>query len=426
MDGNVEHLHVALVTETYPPEVNGVALTLARLVGGLREQGCRVQLVRPRQNGDDTGGPDEFLVPGLPIPGYPGLRFGLPAHRSLRSRWLRERPDIVHVATEGPLGAAAVGAARALGLPVSSGFHTNFRAYSRHYRLGWLRGLVGGHLRRFHNRTDLTLAPTARLAEELRTEGYRRVEVLARGVDTALFNPARRSQALRDGWDVGPEDLVVAYIGRLAPEKNLALVLKAHSAIAARHRDARLLFVGDGPSLTSLRRRHPNHIYAGMRCGEDLAAHYASADLFLFPSLTETFGNVVPEALASGLGVVAFDCAAAGELIRPGENGITVAPDDDAAFTAEAVALATNRHALARIRSRAAASVAHMDWQRIHERFALTLGELVASHGGGHAAMPRPRQGHAPEPSRQTSPALHPASSSQSPDHLKAPPADRR
>jgi glycosyltransferase involved in cell wall biosynthesis len=380
MDGNAPRLRVALVTETYPPEVNGVALTLARLVGGLRERGHQVQLVRPRQGSQDRATLDEVLVAGLPIPGYPGLRFGLPTHRSLRSQWQRERPDIVHVATEGPLGAAAVGAARALNLPISSGFHTNFRAYSRHYRLGWLRGLVGGHLRRFHNRTDLTLAPTAALAEELHGEGYRRVEVLARGVDTALFNPTRRSAVLRQIWGAGPEDLVVAYVGRLAPEKNLALVQVAFSAIADKYRDARLVFVGDGPSLTSLRKHHPGHIFAGMRRGEDLAAHYASADLFLFPSLTETFGNVVPEALASGLGVVAFDCAAAADLIRSGENGITVAPADNDSFTAAALALAADRHALERIRCRAAASVAHMDWQRIHEHFAHALAELVAEH----------------------------------------------
>ncbi|MBI4997711.1 MAG: glycosyltransferase family 1 protein [Rhodocyclales bacterium] len=381
MDGNLR-LRVALVTETYPPEVNGVALTLARLVGGLRERGHQVQVVRPRQGHQDEGKEDEMLVPGLPIPGYPGLRFGLPVHRNLRAHWSNERPDIVHVATEGPLGAAAVGAARALGLPVSSGFHTNFRAYSRYYRLGWLRGLVGGHLRRFHNRTDLTLAPTASLAEDLRADGYHRVEVLARGVDSETFNPSRRSDALRRSWGAGPEDLIVAYVGRLAPEKNLKLVLEVFSAIAARHPDARLLFVGDGPSLTALRQRHPEHIYAGMRRGEELAAHYASADLFLFPSLTETFGNVVPEALASGLAVVAFDCAAAADLIRSGDNGITAAPGDEQAFVAEALALAANRHALARIRSRAAASVAHMAWQQIHERFAHALAELVANHPG--------------------------------------------
>lgn len=382
---DVKCLHVALVTETYPPEVNGVALTLARLVGGLRERGHQVELIRPRQVSGEPSGNDELLVPGLPIPGYPGLRFGLPAHRTLRARWSRNRPDIVHVATEGPLGAAAVGAARALGLPVSSGFHTNFRAYSRHYRLGWLRGLVGGHLRRFHNRTDLTLAPTRQLADELSADGYRNVDVLARGVDTQLFRPERRSECLRAQWGIGNDDVVVAYVGRLAPEKNLELVARTYAAIAARKKNARLLFVGDGPSLAQLRKRHPGFIYAGMRRGEDLARHYASADLFLFPSLTETFGNVVPEALASGLAVVAFECAAAADLIRSGDNGIVVPPGDDAAFIAEAVTLAANRHALARLRGRAPASVSHLEWSAIHDQFSAQLATLAqgkVSHGG--------------------------------------------
>jgi glycosyltransferase involved in cell wall biosynthesis len=382
MDGTAapRRLHVALVTETYPPEVNGVALTLARLVGGLRERGHRVDLIRPRQSAQDLGGRNEFLVPGLPIPGYPGLHFGLPSHRTLRAHWAQDVPDLVHVATEGPLGAAAVGAARALNLPVSSGFHTNFHAYSRHYRLGWLRRLVSGHLRRFHNRTALTLVPTRQLATELSDDGYRNIEVLARGVDTELFNPGRRSQELRSTWGATPDDLVVAYVGRLAPEKNLSLVTDSFEAIASRHPRARMLFVGDGPSLKSLRHRHPRYIYAGVRRGEDLAAHYASADLFLFPSLTETFGNVVPEAMASGLGVLAFDCAAAADLIESGVNGCKVAPDDPAAFVMAATALSDDLASLHRIRVAATASVQQLSWQHIHERFAAMLSNLSTDH----------------------------------------------
>jgi glycosyltransferase involved in cell wall biosynthesis len=381
-------LHVAVVTETYPPEVNGVALTLAHLVGGLLERGHRVHLIRPRQSKQQApttaSGFAETLTAGLPIPGYPGLRFGLPARRMLIRIWAEDPPDIVHIATEGPLGAAAARAARALGLPVSSGFHTNFDTYSRHYRLGWLRGMVTCHLRRFHNRTDLTLVPTSNLARELTQDGYRNVEVLARGVDTHLFNPGMRSRELRRSWGAADDTLVVAYVGRLAPEKNLSLVTETFAAIAAANHDAKLLFVGDGPSLLALKRRHPQHIYAGLRRGEDLAAHYASADLFLFPSLTETFGNVVPEALASGLGVVAFDCAAAADLIMDKLNGRSVRAGDRQAFVGAAIELASDRNELTGLRRHAVESVEHMNWARIHERFAQKLTELIHRHHKGN------------------------------------------
>jgi glycosyltransferase involved in cell wall biosynthesis len=383
-NGPTAPLTVALVTETYPPEINGVSLTLARLVAGLRRRGHRVQLVRPRQSRADTAVAEsdyeEILTPGMPIPGYRGLHFGLPARGTLRRLWRQSPPSIVHVATEGPLGAAAVAAARELSLPVSSGFHTNFEAYSRHYNLGWLRGAVASHLRRFHNRTDLTLVPTQELAQTLVADGYRDVGVLARGVDTRLFNPHRRSDALRAQWGAGADTLVAAYIGRLAPEKNLGLVTQAYAAIVRANANVKLLFVGDGPSLPRMAARYPQHIFAGMRRGEDLATHYASADLFLFPSLTETFGNVVPEALASGLGVVAFACAAASDLIEDRSNGRTVTPGDNSAFVGAAVELAAESRQLDAIRALAAPSVAHLDWERIQDRFAATLAELVLAH----------------------------------------------
>jgi glycosyltransferase involved in cell wall biosynthesis len=385
-NGLVTALHIAVVTETYPPEINGVALTLAHLVAGLRRRGHRVQLIRPRQSRRESPArnPDfvEVLTDGLPIPGYPGLRFGLPAGHALRRLWSIDPPDIVHVATEGPLGVTAVAAARQLGLPVSSGFHTNFDAYSHHYRLGWLHGLVARHLRRLHNRVDLTLVPTQQMARRLIADGYRNVDVLARGVDTQRFNPRRRSPALRQSWGAGDDTLVVAHVGRLAPEKNLSLVIDAFDALAARRPEARLLLVGDGPLLAGLRRNHPHHIFTGMRLGDDLAIHYASADLFLFPSLTETFGNVVPEALASGLGVIAFDCAAAADLIADGRNGRTVRTGDRPAFIQAAVDLAVDRQRLAGLRDEAATSVAALDWERIQDRFADQLTELLATHNG--------------------------------------------
>ncbi len=382
-------LRVALVTETFPPEINGVAMTLGRLVDGLLRRGHAVQLVRPRQAADGVlagtpprQGLSEVLVAGVPIPNYAGLRFGLPAGLRLLRLWQRQRPDIVHVATEGPLGWSALNAARRLGLPVSSGFHTNFHNYTRHYGLGWLQRPISGYLRAFHNRCDVTLVPTQRLAEELCRDGYRNLAVVSRGVDTALFRPQRRSAALRAVCGASEQQLLVLYVGRLAAEKNLPLVLAAWDAIRIRRRDARLLFVGDGPMRASLAAKCPDAIFAGMRSGADLAAHYASADLFLFPSMTETFGNVTTEALASGLGVVAYDYAAAGELIENGDNGCKAPLGDTRGFVAAAGRLAApDGSELARLRARSAASVAHLDWELIHDRFAGVLAGAVAARG---------------------------------------------
>jgi glycosyltransferase involved in cell wall biosynthesis len=336
-------MRLALVTETYPPEVNGVAMTVARLVDGLRARGHPLQLVRPRQPGDAGGvtataadGFHELLLRGLPIPRYPQLKMGLPAGRALARRWKWQRPDLVHIATEGPLGWSAVQAALQLGLPVTSDFRTNFHAYSQHYGIGWLQRPIMAYLRSFHNRAHCTMVPTEALRKTLADEGLRNVTVVARGVDTQLFTPERRSAPLRASWGAGPQTRVVACVGRLAPEKNLDLLLRAFAAMLARQPDCRLLLVGDGPLRAALQARCPQAVFAGNRSGDDLAAHYASADAFVFASVTETFGNVTAEAMASGLPVLAFDYAAAGRLIQHRANGLVVPLHDNDRFIAQA------------------------------------------------------------------------------------------
>lgn len=376
-------LHVAVVTETYPPEVNGVAMTIGRMVDGLLARGHRVSLTRPRQAHDDDGdtsrGVMTTLVRGLPIPGYPGLKLGMPAQRRLRRKWGWDRPDIVQVVTEGPLGASAISAARALGIPVISEFHTNFHSYSRHYGVGWLEPWVAAYLRRLHNRSDVTLAPSNELANRLKTEGYQRVQVVARGVDTALFNPSRRCASLRTTWGVAPPDPVIAYVGRLAPEKNLSLVLKAFDVIHTHAPAARLLLVGDGPAKRHLDHTDTRYIFAGMRHGEDLARHYASADLFLFPSLTDTFGNVTLEALASGLPVIAYRVAAAAELVRHGENGMLASPGDSIDYLRAALEFFLRPDDLAHGRELATESIASWDWEHIYDHLVDTLRETIAA-----------------------------------------------
>ena len=286
-------LRVSIVTETYPPEVNGVARTLACVVEGLRERNHEIQLIRPNQSKAETRGEQasddvlfhEVLMRGLPIPRYPHLRMGLTSKKTLVSLWARRRPDVVHIATEGPMGWSALQAAVQLKLPVCSDFRTNFHAYSKHYGMGWLHKPIMAYLRKFHNQTGCTMLPDAKLSRTLADYGFKHLEVVARGVDTRLFNPLRRSQELRRSWGAGPNDLVLMHVGRLAAEKNLEVLARAFEALLQQQPQARLVLVGDGPAAAELKARLPRTHFAGMRHGDDLAAHYASGDLFVFPSL---------------------------------------------------------------------------------------------------------------------------------------------
>ncbi len=374
--GKKGSVRISLVTETFPPEVNGVAMTWGRLVAGLRERGEVVEVVRPRQVHEcpDTPVPaGEWVVPGMPIPFYRSLRVGLPVSHRLRQRWTAPRPDVVHVATEGPLGWAALQAARALGLPVTSSYHTNFHQYGAHYGIGLGRSLALGWMRRFHNATRCTLVPTRQMKAELEVEGFVRLGILSRGVDTRLFAPTKRNDALRAAWGAERDDLVAIHVGRMAAEKNLGLAVEAFEAIRQRVPRAKFVLVGDGPERAAVAAAHPDYHYAGMRRGEELAAHYASADLFLFPSVTETFGNVVTEAMASGLVVLGFDYAASREHIEDGRNGYLATFGDRSAFTRRAADIVRQRAQWPMTRQAARARMQACTWGAIVGSFAESL-----------------------------------------------------
>lgn len=370
---NAQSLHVALISETFSPEINGVANTLGRLVDGLRGRGHRVQLIRPRQDVDQQQVADDdlLLTRGWPLPGYPGLQWGQSSLHKLLRRWQRQRPDVLYIATEGPLGLSALRAARRLAIPVVSGFHTNFQQYTGHYGLGLLTRAMTNYLRWFHNRTQLTLVPSIGQQVDLERRDFVRLALLARGVDSQLFHPRRRSDELRASWGLGADDLAVLHVGRLAAEKNLGLLVKAYTALQQAHpqRRMRLILVGDGPLRASLQAQLPEALFCGLQRGEALATYYASGDLFLFPSLSETFGNVVLEALASSLGVVAFDQAAAAQHIHHGHNGMLARPGDEAGFCEAACELLADAEVLRRIRLNARRHASHLSWDGIVAQF---------------------------------------------------------
>jgi glycosyltransferase involved in cell wall biosynthesis len=284
---------------------------------------------------------------------------------------------VVQIATEGPLGWSALAAANKLRLPVASDFHTNFHSYSSHYGFGLLRRAIVAYLRKFHNKAAVTLVPTEGVRRELMASGYENLEIIGRGVDTGLFHPGRRDPSLRRHWNVKDDEMVVLYVGRLAVEKNLALVFRAFDAMRTAHAASRLVLVGDGPERSNWQARRPDAVFCGTQVGAALAAHYASADVFLFPSLTETWGNVTIEAMASGLAVVAYDCAAAEEVIRHGENGLKAPPEDEAAFIAEAVSLAPDAALQRRLGTAASARAAQLSWDAIIDSLERVLLRLA-------------------------------------------------
>lgn len=373
------HLRVAVVTETYPPEVNGVALTLSRLVEGLREREHSVQLVRPRQRNEVHSSREDVLTRGFPVPRYPNLQLGLPARRCLESLWLQQRPDLVHIATEGPLGWSALKTANKLRIPVTSEFRTNFHSYSSHYGLGWLSKPIMTYLRRFHNHCGCTMVPTQKLQERLLQAGFERLQVVGRAVDTARFNPILRDEILRASWGARQDTPVILCAGRLAKEKNLSLLIRSYAMAKLVSPDVKLVLVGDGPAREELKAAAPDAIFTGTLNQIELARYYASADIFCFPSQSETFGNVVLEAMASGMAVVAFDYAAAAENICHEHNGVLKAIDDESGFSQALVSTVLDLQGARIMGTNACISTQDSTWPAIVEQVEKIMCEVLDS-----------------------------------------------
>lgn len=364
-------------------------MTLERLVNGLHQRGASVEVVAPRRTDRQPAPPASLLsVPGLPIPRYPELRFGLPAGNRLRRAWNARRPDLVHVATEGPLGWSAIRTARRLRLPLVSSFHTNFHSYGRHYGYGWLTKRVLAWLRRLHNRTLRTFVPSEDVLKDLQSAGFQNLRLFSRGVDTGLFGPHQRDDRLRLSWGASPTTPVALYVGRLAAEKNLRLTMEAFKTMQTRLPDLRMVLVGDGPERQRIARSFPEVHFAGVQTGTDLARHYASADCFLFASLTETFGNVVTEAMASALPVVAFNYASPGKFIHHGRNGFLADFGESADFLAKADAMASARHHWSAFGSAARDALLPHAWDAVIGRYFAECQSLLERNDAHQPATP--------------------------------------
>ncbi len=320
-------LRIAIVTETWPPEINGVALSMMQLCQGLQKLGHKILLVRPIQKEVCTEfhPEQECLVMSQPIPKYPSIQFGWPQYLKVSKAFEKFAPDVVHIVTEGPLGLTALQAAKSRKIAVSSGFHSAFHDFSRFFDLAFLVKPIQRYLTWFHNSTDVTCVPSQYTEQALRGFGVTcPLVVVGRGVDTVKFSPQHRSQQLRQQWGADAETRVMLYVGRLSPEKEVDVLIKSFHALQARQgRNIKFVIVGDGPDRVRLGKmaQSDDVIFMGSLSGQALSAAYASADVFAFASQADTFGNVVLEAIASGLAVVAYDYVCAHQHVKHDVTG---------------------------------------------------------------------------------------------------------
>ncbi len=346
-------MRVALVTENFLPKLDGVTRTLAMLLDYLERHEHPAIVLGPEGSPRRYAGARVVGAHGVPLPFYPELRALLPSPRLERQLGLF-RPDIIHVADPVLLGAAGVFWGQRLGVPVLSTYHTNLAAYCNYFHLSALAQPMWAYRRFIHNACAATLCPSRSTAAELNRQGFERVGVWPRGVDAELFSPQRRSEAWRRRMTGSPETPILLYVGRLSYEKNLPALLDAFELLG--ETGAHLVFVGDGPARAELERSLSgrNATFTGYLSGPALAEAYASADVFTFPSLTETFGQVVMEAMASGLPVVGFDVEGVRDSVRSGTTGWLAQAGDTAGF-ADAVRMLLaqpSRRAEAGVRAR--------------------------------------------------------------------------
>ncbi|WP_163121315.1 glycosyltransferase family 4 protein [Acinetobacter portensis] len=320
-------LRIAIVTETWPPEINGVALSLLQLCKGLQKQGHKILLIRPEQKKscEEFQPNQECLVKAQSIPKYPHLQFGWPQLNKVLQAIEKFAPNVVHIVTEGPLGFTALRVAKAKKLPISSGFHSSFHDFSRFFDLAFLLKPIQHYLRWFHNNTNVTCVPSVDTEKTLREFGVKcPLVVVGRGVDTIRFSPEFRSAELRAKWGASDETRVMISVGRLSPEKETDVAIYAFQSMKKTEKyPSKLVIVGDGPDRQRLESviDYEDVIFTGSLSGKQLSEAYASADVFIFPSQVETFGNVVLEAMASGLPVIAYDYACAHLHVSHGTTG---------------------------------------------------------------------------------------------------------
>jgi len=323
-------MRIVISTETFLPKIDGIVTRLTHTVRYLVEGGDEVMVVAPERGVADHAGARVLGVRGFPMPLYPELHLA-PSGRRTARQIDRFEPDLVHVVNPAVLGVTTMLHARRRKVPLIASYHTHIPKYLRFYRLGALEGMCWSLLRAAHNRAAINLCTSTAMVDELTGKGIRGCELWQRGVDTELFHPSRRCEQMRHRLSDGhPDDPLMIYVGRLGAEKRIERL----RPLLDRLPGSRLAIVGDGPCRARLEQHFQgtNTNFVGYLTGETLASAFASADVFVFPSPTETLGLVLLEAMAAGCPIVAANAGGIPDIVTDGVNGTLFDPDNDEAL----------------------------------------------------------------------------------------------
>jgi len=369
-------LRIAVVTETFLPKMDGVVRSIVEFLRYLRRNGHDAIVFCPGSGASSAEGFPVVPAGGTVFPLYLELRLAVRCPGML-PRMRAWAPDIVHLAGPAVLGLHGLRVAHLCRVPAVGHFQTNLAAYARHYGASWLEPILWRYLIWMHNRCAANYAPTAAVHTELRRHGMKRVRVLGRGVDTRTFHPAYRSSSLRQAWGAGPDDVVFLAVGRVSAEKNLDRLADLVDGVPT----CKIVVVGDGPYRSTLARRlGPSVIFTGQLRGAALATAYASSDVFAFPSLTDTFGQVLQEAMASGLPVLAMRAGGTPEIIDDGTTGLLCRPSAPGAWIDNARFLARSRDVRLSL-GRCARSVAETrSWDAVFDGLVDDYRSLAGHH----------------------------------------------
>ncbi|MCQ6566837.1 glycosyltransferase family 4 protein [Bacillus mycoides] len=373
-------MRVAIFTDTFTPQVNGVAKTLERLTKYFQKENIAYSVFAPQHTAEDNFVANVNKMRSIPLTIlYPECRFAFPTPR-IKRELLAFKPDIIHIATPFNMGLCGLYYAKKLNIPVVGSYHTDFDAYLRYYKIEFLSNMLWNYLRWFHSHMQKNFVPSPETLHQLKKKGFQQLYIWGRGVDCTLFHPTYNKDLFRKKYNITAK-YILSYVGRLAPEKDIDTLQTLIQTTNKERDDIHWLIAGDGPLAKGLHENVPktNVTFTGYLQGKDLAEVYASSDLMVFPSTTETFGNVVLESLACGTPVIGANSGGVKNIITDGKTGFLCEPKNANSFLSSIYELLNNEEMRKQMSLDAHSYATTQSWDEISSDLLMHYDDVIQS-----------------------------------------------